>query len=183
MAELIQKLDADPSIQIPEGVSHLIRLFQNTDSLLKDAEILIKNNGSKKRILFLYLTAFEQLALAQAYLENTKIPFGHREKLAVFDNFMQQLAIEFKLDNTSISQVRNSCLYEDKNTNSSDIVLLLITASDQLFPRLKSYLLAQTSYLENAIDNSMKVFEKFNYDINEYTAFYENFLKSKKIDT
>lgn len=178
MIEFARKVTPAHLRQIDPRASHLMRLVQNVDSLMNDAKILEENGGSNERILFLYLTTFEQLRVLIARFDGLeKLPFNHKEKLAPLDTFIEQIKKIFEVDDGNIITLRNSCLYEGETFEAKHKLSKCITHLTEFTPQLRALCTGILTDLDQRWHDSFKTYVELGCDHDAYERTYQ---ESKK---
>lgn len=178
MIEFARKVTLEHLREVNPKSSHLLRLVRNIDSLMIDAKILEANGGSNERILFLYLTAFEQLQVLIARFDDLeKLPYDHKEKLAPLNGVVDQAKKILGVDDGDIMTLRSSCLYEDKVFEAKHKLSKYITHLTEFTPQLRSSCEEIFTELDRRWSNSFKAYVDLGCDKEAYERSYQ---ESKK---
>jgi len=173
MIELAHKVSMEQLGKLNPKSSHLLRLVRNIDLLLNDAKILEANGGTSERVLFLHLTAFEQLRVLIARFDDLeKLPFNHKEKLAPLETHIAKIKEILDIKDGSIIDLRNSCLYEDEHFETKHKLAKYITHVTEFIPELSTLCTELLLYLENRWNNSFKAYVDLGCDKNAYERSY-----------
>jgi hypothetical protein len=141
---------------------------------MNDADILEKNGGSKERILFLYLTAFEQLRLLIARFDDAKkLPFHHNEKLSPLSEQLNKIKEILNVNDGTIMDLRNSCLYEDEKFEIKHKLSKYITHLTDFIPKLRQLCLDLLSNLNIRWEQSFQTYTDLGSDKDAYDIVYK----------
>lgn len=158
--------------------NHLMRLIRNVDSLMNDAKILAANGGSRERVLFLYLTTFEQLRVTLALMDDLeKLPHGHSKNLALLERVINGIKDILGIKDGTIMNLRNSCLYEDQPFDTTYKLTKYITHLTQFLAILETNCSDILNNIDQRWHTSFQIYSDLGFD---HESYERNYQESKK---